>query len=35
VLTVLHENPPAELLEKVRLAERYCPTNAITLVEED
>ncbi len=28
-LTILQENPSMELLEKVRLAEKYCPTKAI------
>ncbi len=31
-LTVLQEVPPDELLEKVRRAAKYCPTNAIRLV---
>jgi sterol 14-demethylase len=30
-LTVLQENPDRTLLEKAKLAEKYCPTKAITL----
>jgi sterol 14alpha-demethylase len=30
-LTVLQENPPLDLLEKARQAEKYCPTKAITV----
>lgn len=33
-LTVLDENPPAELLEKARAAEKYCPTQAIKVIAE-
>lgn len=31
-LTVLDEHPPEALLEKVRRAAKYCPTNAIKIV---
>ena len=30
-LTVLQENPPLDLLEKARQAEKYCPTKAIKI----
>jgi sterol 14-demethylase len=30
-LTVLQENPDMALLEKAKLAEKYCPTKAIIL----
>jgi sterol 14-demethylase len=30
-VTVLQENPPLELLEKARQAEKYCPTKAIKI----
>ena len=30
-VTVLQENPPLDLLEKARQAEKYCPTKAITV----
>ncbi len=30
-LELLQENPPKELLEKARLAEKYCPTKAIKI----
>jgi sterol 14-demethylase len=33
-LKLLREDVPPELLEKVRNAAKYCPTNAISLVEE-
>jgi sterol 14alpha-demethylase len=31
-LTVTDERPEAELLEKVQLAVKYCPTHALTIV---
>lgn len=31
-LTLLSDAPPAALLEKARLAEKYCPTRAIRIV---
>jgi ferredoxin len=34
-LYVLDEHPPAELDDKLREAERGCPTGAISLVEDD
>jgi ferredoxin len=34
-LYVLQENPPDELLDKVRMAANNCPTGAITLVEDE
>ncbi len=34
-LYVLNENPPAELMDKVRMAANNCPTGAITLVEDE
>jgi sterol 14-demethylase len=30
-VTILQENPPLDLLEKARQAEKYCPTKAITV----
>ena len=30
-VTVLQENPPLDLLEKARQAEKYCPTKAIKI----
>jgi ferredoxin len=32
-LTILNEEPPEELRERVELAVRYCPTGAISLQE--
>ena len=32
ILTVLQENPPQELLEKAKMAEKYCPTKAIKII---
>ena len=32
-LTILQEEPPEELREKVELAEQHCPTMAITVAE--
>jgi ferredoxin len=34
-LYVLNENPPPELMDKVRMAANNCPTGAITLVEDE
>jgi ferredoxin len=34
-LYVLDENPPPELMDKVRMAANNCPTGAITLVEDE
>jgi ferredoxin len=34
-LYVLDENPAPELWDKVRMATRNCPTEAITLVEDE
>jgi ferredoxin len=33
-LTVLNERPPAELREQLEAAVKYCPTGALSLVEE-
>ena len=33
-LTVVDENPPAELIDKARAAEKHCPTQAVTVVDE-
>jgi sterol 14-demethylase len=35
VLTVLQEHPTDDQLAAVRLAVAYCPTHALTLVEDD
>ena len=34
-LTVLDETPPAEVRPQVELAVKYCPTHALSIVEED
>jgi ferredoxin len=34
-LYVLNENPPEELNDKLRMAERDCPTGSISLVEDE
>jgi len=34
VVSVLLENPPQSLREKVALAAKYCPNHVITIVEE-
>jgi ferredoxin len=34
-LSVLDERPPDALRPKVELAVRYCPTHALSIVEED
>jgi ferredoxin len=34
-LYVLDENPPAELNEKLRMAESSCPTRSISLVADE
>jgi sterol 14-demethylase len=33
-LTVLDDSPPDELRAKVELAVRYCPTHALTILED-
>jgi sterol 14-demethylase len=35
VLTVLQESPPAAERQAVEAAVRYCPTHALTIVEDD
>lgn len=35
LLTVLQESPPEELRPKVESAVRYCPTGAISIVEDE
>ena len=34
-LTVLNERPPATLREQIEAAMKYCPTGALSLVEEE
>ena len=34
-LTVLDETPPADVRPQVELAVKYCPTHALSIVEED
>jgi ferredoxin len=34
-LTVLDETPPGDVRAQVELAVKYCPTHALSIVEED
>ena len=34
-LTIVDERPSAELRQKLELAVKYCPTHALTIVEEE